>query len=148
MFSRSKIFILVTLLGFGTSCVSGRYSSAGFHLPSDGDAARGKKAFVELGCTSCHAVAGTDLSATVARPAAFLLGGEVDKKLSHAYLMTSMLDPAYELAPHSKSQTNAQGVSRMPNYTDRMSARQVVDLVAFLQSHYQVRQMPPTYGFR
>ena len=40
------------------------------------------------------------------------------------------------------------GISRMPNYADRMTARQMIYVVTFLQSHYVVlRQTMPEYGY-
>jgi hypothetical protein len=49
----SRVLVIAALLSAGVACDSGRHSSAGFRLPQDGDAERGKLAFVELGCPSC-----------------------------------------------------------------------------------------------
>lgn len=149
MLNGSKVFVVATLLSVGAACNSGRYSSAGFQLPADGNPERGRQAFVNLGCNSCHGVSGVDLpSPTAQPPVPVTLGGEVDKRLSDAYLVTSMIYPAYELAPYPKDQITSGGVSRMPNYADTMTVRQMVDVVAFLQSNYVVRQPPPNYGLR
>ena len=59
-----------------------------------------------------------------------------------------MISPSHQLATYPKEQITTGGVSRMPNYTDRMSVRQMVDLVAFLQSRYIERPAMPTYTFR
>jgi transposase len=48
--------IAVALAG---ACDSGRKSGRGLRLP-DGDIKQGKLAFVELGCPSCHEVAGVE----------------------------------------------------------------------------------------
>jgi hypothetical protein len=94
-------------------------------------------------------VSGVDLpKPTVQPPVPVVLGGEIDQKLSDAYLVTSMIYPSYRLAPYPKEQITSGGISRMPNYADRMTARQIIDVVAFLQSHYVVRQRPPEYGLR
>ena len=141
-----KLLALVVLVGSGVACTTGRYSSAAFHLPVDGNAEKGKMVFVSLGCHSCHAVTGADLERpTVQPPVPVVLGGEVDHRLSDAYLVTSMIDPSYALAPHVKEQITRDGKSRMPNYADQLTARQMTDLVAFLQSHYTVRIMRPEY---
>jgi mono/diheme cytochrome c family protein len=131
-----------------TACLSGRYTSAGFHLPVDGNSERGKAAFVALGCHSCHEVAGVDLPRPTILPAVnVILGGEVDRRPSDAYLVTSIIDPSYELALYPKSQITVDGHSRMPSYADRISARQIVDIVSFLQSRYETRVWAPRYVY-
>lgn len=146
----SRVLIITALLSAGTACDSGRHSSAGFRLPPSADAERGKVAFVELGCPSCHRVSGMDLPQPTVQPAVpVVLGGEVDKKLSDAYLLTAMIYPSHRLAPGApKDQIATGGVSRMPDYTDKMTVRQAVDVVAFLQSRYTVRQTLPNYAYR
>lgn len=149
MLHRSKVWALATLLGAGVACDSGRHSSAGFHLPADGDVERGKVAFVALGCHSCHQVSGVDLPRpTVQPPVPVVLGGEVDKELSDAYILTSMLDPNYQLAKYPKDRITTGGQSRMPHYADKMTGRQFIDVVRFLQSRYTVRQPQPNYMYR
>ena len=103
---------------------------------------------MQLGCNSCHAVSGVDLPGpTVQPPVPVVLGGEVDSKLSDAYLVTSMIYPSYQLAPYPKNQIAVNGVSRMPGHADNMTVRQMIDIVAFLQSHYSVRPAVPDYGY-
>ena len=146
MLPHPKVLALVVLIGSGVACTTGRYSSAAFHLPVDGDADRGKVVFVSMGCQKCHAVAGVDLERpTVQPPIPVVLGGEVDHRLSDAYLVTSVIDPSYALAPHPKDQITRDGKSLMPGYADQLTARQITDLVAFLQAHYTVRVMRPEY---
>jgi L-cysteine S-thiosulfotransferase len=145
----SRVLIITALLSAGTACDSGRYSSAGFRLPPNADGERGKRAFVELGCPSCHRVSGMDLPSPTVQPAVpVVLGGEVDKKLSDAYLLTAMIYPSHQLAPAPKDQIATGGVSRMPDFTDKMTVRQAVDVVGFLQSRYTVRQTLPNYAYR
>jgi len=145
MRSRSIVISIVVLAVAGTGC-SGRHSASAFHLPRDGDIERGKAAFVALGCNSCHEVSGVDLSRpTVQPPVPVVLGGTVDARLSDAYLVTSIIYPSYELAPYPKDQISSGGQSRMPHYEDRMTVRQLTDIVAFLQSRYLVPRMPETY---
>jgi len=149
MSNGSKVLLVAALLSVGAACNSGRYTSSGFRLPADGNPERGRQAFMDLGCHSCHAVAGVDLpKPTVQPPVPVALGGEVDAKLSDAYLVTSMIYPSYELAPYPEEQITGGGVSRMPAYADKMTVRQMVDVVAFLQSRYIVRPTPQYYGMR
>jgi hypothetical protein len=143
----SIVSVIAALTMVGTACRTARHSSSAFYLPTDGDPERGKLAFVTLGCESCHEVAGVDLPRpTVQPPVHVVLGGSVESKLSDAYLVTSIINPSWDLAPISKEQTSSDGRhSRMPQYSDRMTVRQLADIVAFLQSRYVVVQMPSSY---
>lgn len=135
----AKSLLVASLLAFTAACSRGRYAPADFHLPPDGNADRGKEAFVALECNTCHRVSGVALPApTVQPPVPVELGGEVIHRLSDAYLATSMMHPSFELAPYPKAQITSGGRSRMPAYTDRMTVRQMTDIVAFLQEHYSV----------
>jgi len=141
---RLEILGMAALALSGVACQSERYTPAGFHLPRDGDVERGKAAFVELGCNSCHQVSGVDLPGPTATPAVPVkLGGQSSRRLSDAYLLTAMLDPNYHLAPHEKGEITAGGHSRMPAFTDKMNLRQMVDIVAFMQSQYVIRRITP-----
>lgn len=136
-------FLVLAAIAASAACSSGRHSPAAFRLPPDGDAERGKAAFVALGCNTCHEVAGADLpKPTVQPPVPVALGGTVETRLSDAYLVTSIIYPNYQLAPYPKDQITSGGQSRMPHYTDRMTVRQLTDIVAFLQSRYIVVRLP------
>ncbi len=149
MLKRSAVLVMATLLAAGAACKPARHSPASFRLPEGGSVERGRQAFAELGCASCHTVAGTDLPRpNVQPPVPVTLGGEVDAKLSDAYLATAMINPSYHFAPYPKDQIAQGGVSRMPAYADRLTVRQMTDLVAFLQSRYVVRRTLPTYAYR
>lgn len=140
MLRRSCLAATAILLGAAAGCESGRRSSAGFRLPPDGSIDRGKIAFIDFGCNNCHEVAGVDLPRpTVQPPVPVVLGGEVTTELSDGSLVTSIIYPSYRLARYPKDQITARGESRMPHYADRMTVRQLTDLVAFLQSRYVVR---------
>jgi len=142
------LFAVAALLSAAAACNSSRYTTAGFRLPADGSAERGKHAFVELGCAGCHKVTGVELPApTVTPDVPVLLGGMVDKRWSDGYLVASMVYPSAQLAPYPKESISSAGNSRMPSYEDRMSVRQVVDVVAFLQANTTVRPPMPTYAY-
>ena len=139
---------VVLLLGAAAGCQSGRYSTEGFSLAADGNPERGRNAFIALECYQCHDVAGVNLpKPAVPQPTMVVLGGEVDKRLSDAYLTTSMINPSHALAPYPKDRITAGGVSRMPSYADRMTARQITDVVAFLQANYRLRNPGPGYAY-
>jgi L-cysteine S-thiosulfotransferase len=138
----SSLLAIAILLGAAVGCVRGRRSSAGFRLPADGSSDRGKIVFVDFGCNNCHEVPGVDLpQPTVQPPVPVVLGGEVTREVSDGSLVTSIIYPSYRLARYPKDQITSRGESRMPHYADRMTVRQLTDLVAFLQSRY-VLQLP------
>jgi hypothetical protein len=137
----AKLLPIVVLLGGTVACDSGRHSSAGFRLPANGDVERGKVAFVQLGCNNCHEVSGMDLpKPTVQPPVPVVLGGVVPVEVTDGYLVTSIINPSYTLAPYPKEMITAGGKSRMPDYSGTMTVAQLVDTVAFLQSRYTVER--------
>ena len=140
-----KFFVsLVVLLALGsTSCGSGRYSSSGFRLPADGSVERGKAAFVAFECHTCHLVPGSDLPRpTIQPPVPVLLGGTVSQPITDGFLVTSIINPSYQLAHYPAEEIAVRGQSRMPHYADRMTVRQLTDIVEFLQAQYTIRPMP------
>lgn len=140
--------VLAALAAAGPGCSPGRYSASGLHLPMDGNVERGKAAFVELGCNSCHKVDGVDLPGpTVVPPVPVRLGGQTSRRVSDGYMITAMFSPNYHLAPHEKGEIATGGQSRMPAFTEKMTVRQMVDIVAFMQSRYTVRRFTPNYTF-
>jgi mono/diheme cytochrome c family protein len=146
MFHRWTPCVIATILATIPACSSGRYSGAGFRLPADGDVARGRAAFQAHNCHSCHRVVGTDLPSPTIQPSVpVVLGGEVTERVSDAYLVTSMINPSYRLAGYPVDRITAGGRSRMPSYADRMSARDMTDIVEFLQAQYTVR--PPMTNY-
>lgn len=142
--SRHAVCFAVLLIAGAvtTGCDSGRQSSRGFRLPVYGDIERGKIAFVERGCSKCHRVSGVDLPAPTAQPAVpVVLGGETSRELTDGYLVTSIINPSHAIAGHPRELTTvAAGKSRMPEYTDDMTVRELTDIVMFLQSRYVVRR--------
>ncbi len=143
---KAKMLIVAAVCAAGLGCRAARYSPTAFQLPADGNAERGKQTFVALGCHSCHDVMGAGLVRTDTGPATpIVLGGDVVHRFSDGYLVTSMINPNHEMAWQAKAQNMAGAPSRMPSYADKMSVRQMVDVVAFLQANYRERQVPPTY---
>jgi mono/diheme cytochrome c family protein len=117
-------------------------SASGFHIP-DGDPIAGQAAFVELKCSSCHQVKGVDLPPPVASPPVPVsLGGETPRSRTDGELVAAIVDPSHKIAPgHPLERLKAGDLSRMGDFADAMTVRQLVDIVAFLQAHYEV--VPP-----
>ncbi len=145
-----RLAISAGVLLWMSGCRLDRHSAAGFRLPPDGDIERGKAAFVSLGCSGCHEVAGADLPLpSVQPPVPVVLGGQVGEPLTDGYLVTAIVYPAHhlgrQLARYPRAEIMQNGQPRMPAYADKLTVRQVADVVAFLQSRYTVRRPIPEY---
>lgn len=135
---RLLICLLGILLIHTVGCGPASKSARGFRLP-DGDIERGKAAFVALRCHDCHKVEGLELPPPEKTPAmAVLLGGEVANVKTYGDLVTSIIHPSHKLAArYKKEDVSRNGKSLMIDCNEVMTVRQMIDLVAFLQSRYQ-----------
>ncbi len=141
---RQALVVAALLAALSLACSPGRKSSAGFHLP-DGDPARGQAVFVSLQCNACHRVAGADLPPPVVQPPVPVeLGGEVPRPRTDGELVTAIVAPSQRLEPaYRREQMKSGKLSRMGDFSEAMTVRELVDLVAFLQSRYTVVPPPP-----
>jgi mono/diheme cytochrome c family protein len=142
-------FTLVLLMMTLTVACTNAKSAAGFRLP-DGDVERGKAAFVELKCQTCHTVKGTEIpspSKDYAYVRVVVLGGEIRRVKTYGELVTSIINPSHVLEPGNPKELNTKdNHTAMPDFNDSMTIRQLIDLVAFLQSRYeQVLPEPAVY---
>jgi mono/diheme cytochrome c family protein len=136
--SMRSSFLGIVLLLVTPGCVE--QSAVGFRLPA-GDVGRGQVAFVELGCASCHTVAELDLPRPVADPPVGVDLAVVLRKRTDGELVTSIIHPSHKLATSwTGGTTEVSGASRMGDYGDAMSVRQLTDLVAFLKEHQHVQE--------
>jgi len=135
----SLVFIALLM----AACDAGPKSSLGFRLP-EGNIEKGKATFLELKCHLCHTVAGTELPPLDVPPSVMVnLGGQVRNVRTYGELVTSIINPSHQLAKgYKKDLIQVDGKSRMTDYTQFMTVRQMIDLVAFLQSRYEVI-LPP-----
>lgn len=137
--------LVVTAAFFLAACDRGPKGSAGFTLP-DGDAERGKVTYMELQCHACHSIAGmpqlpADGSAVISVP----LGGETAHIKTYGELVTSIINPSHRISRSRISGlTDEEGHSLMINYNEIMSVSQLINLVAFVQSSYEL--MPFEYS--
>lgn len=132
----------LALIGCSPSAKSGK----GFTLP-EGDVEAGKSAFVTLQCTSCHTVSGVEqATGEDGKPEmSVALGGEVARIATYGELVTSIINPSHRVAPaYQLEEVAKDGDSKMRNYNDVLTVQQLCDLVAFLQSKYELRRYEPT----
>lgn len=122
-------------------------SSAGIRLP-DGDAEAGLEAFLYMQCNQCHTIKGLEIPEIPgADPAYVQLGGNVTYVKTYGELVTSIINPSHKLATgYAADMVSIDGESRMYDYNRHMTVQELIDLVAFLQSHYDV--VPPQFDYR
>ena len=116
-----------------------------FTLPP-GDAERGQAAFVKFRCFDCHLVDGVDLPPGEEPGQVMVkLGGEVERQSNYGDLVTAIVNPSHRLAKgYSPRFVADEGKSRMTVYNDVMTVSQLIDIVTFLQAHYQLRPFEST----
>ena len=141
---RVVVLVAAALAGCGPD------SGLGFRLP-DGDADRGRDAFVALRCNACHTVAGYDFPYQGTGAAHVPLGGRTVRVKSYGELVTAIINPSHRLAPGypaEKVSVNGESLMALAYLNDVMTVQQLIDLVAFLQGSYDV--IPPVvtpYGY-
>lgn len=116
----------------------------GVALPP-GDPRAGETAFADLGCAQCHTVAGSERFSELPenRQLHVHLGGEVHLVKTYGELITAIIHPAESVRPEYRQHfPDGQGGSLMPDLTRQMTTRQLIDLVAYLQDHYEVAAPP------
>lgn len=137
-----KTWCVVVLL-LGTLAQGARISDAAgmptnwrFSLPA-GRAAAGEQVFVKMECYSCHTVAGKRFGKPGSNPGG--IGPDLTTeytKLPREYLAESIVN-FDRFAAHGqlkRSYLADDGTSRMGDYTDVLSVRELIDLVEFLKT--------------
>lgn len=110
----------------------------------EGDIAAGRQAFIDHQCHRCHSIAGMRLPDLAgASPPILELGGETTSVKTYAELMTSVINPNHNISERYRQQLLLRGIvpseSPMPMpHIETMTVRQLIDLVAFLDSRYQL----------
>jgi mono/diheme cytochrome c family protein len=137
--------VCIGLFAAACGCVPGPTSGKGFTLPQ-GDVERGQAAFVELQCHACHTVSGIELPEITAEvDTRVQLGGKVPRISTYGELVTSVINPSHKLASGYAPETVATGgESKMTNYNEALTVQQLIDIVAFLQSKYELQPYEPT----
>jgi sulfur-oxidizing protein SoxX len=141
---RHKLFIIlvVIFLILLINCGGGPKSGRGFRMP-DGDPEKGKIAFTDLKCHECHTVKGVELpTPSGTAEVMVMLGGDTYQIHTYGDLVTSIINPSHRIVRgYPKEAVEKDGKSKMLNFNSTMTVQQMIDLVAFLQSHYKF--VPP-----
>ena len=135
--------VVILILLCGGLLLSGCNEQAiGFALP-EGDIEQGKATYMKLSCYECHSMAGIEWkpgSDSLKIP----LGGSVSSLKTYGELVTSVINPSHKIAPGYKLETaTGEDLSMMKNYNEVMTVQELVDLVSYLKSEYDL-DLPTT----
>jgi mono/diheme cytochrome c family protein len=142
---RLAVLFLITLFAL-IGCDRDPMSERGFSLPQ-GDAQSGRETFLYMQCNQCHTIDGEVLPAMPGPEPYVELGGTVTRVKSYGELVTAIINPSHKLADgYAKDLVAADGESKMYVYNRHMTVQELIDLVAFLQPHYDV--YVPAFDYR
>ena len=118
----------------------GYYPTFGFPI-EEGSIQAGQQAFIDHQCHRCHSVAGVNLPALAGADRPMLeLGGEIIYVKAYSELVTSVINPNHRISERYTEQPGVSPLlqeSPMPMpHIDTMTVRQLIDIVAFLDSRY------------
>lgn len=146
---------LCSLLLFLALPLSGLFSAdpasqaGGYRFPG-GDAATGREAFLRLNCVQCHSVNQVELPEPKGKRRLDLtLANEIRFVKNYEDLVTAITNPKHVVTEQYRAiltQAEVQGGIEplMPDFTNEMSVRQLMDIVSFLDEIY--RSALPGYG--
>jgi len=122
--------------GYGIR-VSSHVSITGTYLPRPsylamGDPVAGRRAYLALKCNTCHSVAGEPIGARLPRLPGPGLGKSVALE-SPQQIADSIAAPGHAISEKT-GPWHRSASSNMGNYTNVMTVRQLMDLVAYLRS--------------
>lgn len=107
-------------------------TGGGFYLPA-GDAAAGREAVQAMQCFVCHEIVGSDFPAPHARPPVMVSLGAEKARRTRERLAESIIAPSHRV-PEGFTGVTSGGTSRMGEYSEVMTIKQLIDIVAYLQS--------------
>ncbi len=110
----------------------GMQPARGFYLP-EGSPSAGKKAFERLKCFTCHAVEKGGFPApTSEKPGPEL--GEKQAGYAPGWILNSIVSPSHTIAWNSDGTAKDSELSRMGDFTEIMTVREMLDLVTYIRS--------------
>lgn len=108
--------------------------STGFALP-EGNIEAGKNTFLKFECNQCHSTTNVDFQGSDDN-LHLALGGEVSTIKSYGQLVTSVINPSHKVALGYRDKLTDD--NRMRNFNEEMTVQEMVDLVTYLQSEYEI----------
>ena len=139
--------LMFAVLTITAACDRDPMSEVGFRLP-EGDASAGHDAFLYMQCNQCHTIDGLDLPAVPGVDPPYVeLGGSVTRVKTYGELVTAIINPSHKLADgYAEDLVSNNGESKMYVYNGYMTVQELIDIVMFLQPHYEVRV--PEFHYR
>jgi len=106
-----------------------------------GNIEAGRQDFIDFGCPRCHSVAGVRLPEVPGAATPVLeLGGETSRVKAYSELATSIINPNHSISDRyleGRDLPPGRVQSPMPTtHIETMTIRQLIDVVAFLDSRY------------
>ncbi|WP_111708814.1 cytochrome C [Lutibacter citreus] len=138
-------YLMVFVLLFGSLLISSCNRQAReFALPK-GDIDKGIVIYKRLACNECHSIPNIEWKGGKDN-LKIDLGGEVSSLKSYGGLVTSVINPSHKVAAlYNQKNSTEDNFSKMKNYNEVMTVQELIDLVTFLQSEYQVVSPPTEY---
>jgi sulfur-oxidizing protein SoxX len=136
---RAGIVTTLSMAMVGVGCST--YSTFGFPV-EEGNIEAGQQAFIDHRCHRCHSVAGVRLPELADAATPLLeLGGETSRLKAYSELVTSIINPNHRISERYREGLLQPVVgpieTQMPmQHIETMTVRQLIDLVAFLDSRY------------
>ena len=128
------------------ACDRDPMSERGFRLP-EGNAMAGRETFQYMQCNQCHTIADETLPLVPGYEPYVELGGQVTRVKTYGELVTSIINPSHKLAEgYAEELVSEGGESKMYVYNGYMTIQELIDLVAYLQPHYDV--VVPAFEYR
>ncbi|MBT8140679.1 MAG: c-type cytochrome [Gammaproteobacteria bacterium] len=134
--SLALLYLLVVTL---TACNTTRQSAVGFSLPQ-GVVKQGEFVYTTMRCNSCHSLPAIEqLPDKGGQNISVALGGNGKRLKTDGELVSAIINPSHRITQSYLPQhTDAEGKSTMRKYNEVMTVSQLIDLVSFLQSQYEI----------
>ena len=143
--SKRTILIGLSCIFMLFACDQGVNSPKGFSLP-EGNPEQGKLVFLKHQCLACHSIPGLEdnnVEREHSPPISLSSNSAIVK--TYAELVTSIINPSHRISRGAQWATSDENKdSIMLNYNDVLTVTELIDLVAYIQPHYQVTPWPYT----
>ena len=144
-----SLLFLLALPFFGLFAADPATKGAGYRFPG-GDGVAGRESFIGLNCVQCHSINKVELPDPKGnRRLELTLANEIRFVKNYEDLITAITNPRHVVTEQyrailSKAEIQGSIEPLMPDLTNDLSARQLMDIVAFLDKVY--RNALPDYG--